>query len=207
MAAFVKKCIKSLIPKASFRSISRVSLDMELRKHLRRLKPGIVLDVGSKYSPYKEEIPCTKYLRLDIDKNSKPDICCDLHKIKWKSGYFDTIIATEVLEHLYDPQKAINEIHRILKKGGICILTTRFMCLYHPDPKDYYRFTKDSLAYLFRRFSKVGIYHHGNRLQVLWHIINTGKLSLLLNLLNPLIARIRFKETNYPSGYLVFAKK
>jgi len=38
-------------------------------------------------------------------------------------GVFDLVIASDVLEHVYDDQKAIFEIHRILKVGGRAILT------------------------------------------------------------------------------------
>ena len=79
------------------RSVSRMSLDIELIKLFKKLKEGIVLDVGSKHSPYKKYIPSTKYMKLDISEKNNPDICCDLHDIKWEDNYFDTVIATEVL--------------------------------------------------------------------------------------------------------------
>jgi SAM-dependent methyltransferase len=191
-------------------TVNRISLDIELKKQFKKIQPGIVLDVGSKYSPYKKYIPYTKYLRLDVDKESEPDLCCDLHDIEWESDYFDTLIATEVLEHLYDPQKAINQIHRVLKKGGICLLSACFLFPYHAFPKDYHRFTKDSLNYLFRDFSKVKIHHYGNKIQVIWHFLNGGKYIFLKNpliLLNFLFARINFKKTNYPLGFVIYAKK
>ncbi len=214
MKKFLKKYEKYLLPivqTLKLRTVTRASLDFELHRQFKRLKPGIVLDVGSKYLPYKKYIPYTKYMALDIDKESKPDICCDLHKIKWKSNYFDTVIATNVLEHLYEPQKAVNEIHRVLKTGGICIISAPFIYPYHASPKDYYRFTQDSLDYLFKKFSRAEIHHHGNKLQVLWQALTSGEgIGLILHLinpLNPLIAMINFKKTAWPSGFVVYAKK
>jgi len=195
------------------RSVSRISLEIELEKQFKRLKPGIVLDVGSGPSPYKNKIPYTRFMRLDIDKKSKPDICCDVHDIKWKSNYFDTVIATQILEHCRSPERVIKEIHRILKRGGVCILSTCFFYEYHPFPKDYYRFTQDSLNYLFRGFRKAEIHPYGNRLQVIWQILNTGKMRILLSILliNPvfarILARINFRETKFPCGFVVYAKK
>ncbi len=205
----MKRSIKKYVQTLQIKSVSRISLDRELIKQFKRLKKGIVLDVGSKFSPYRKYIPVTEYLRLDIDKNSEPDICCDLHRIQWESDYFDTLIATEVLEHLYDPQKAVNEIRRVLKPEGVCILSTRFIYPYHPDPKDYYRFTWDSLNHLFRKFSRVEIYPHGNRIQTLWELINirTGKAQIFLNIFNPLFAMIHFKDTKCPSGFILYAQK
>jgi len=188
-------------------STSRMSLDFELHRQFKKLNPGVVLDVGSNDSPYKKNIPYTEYLRLDINKESNPDILCDLHHIKWESDYFDTVIATEVLEHLHDPQIAIDEIHRVLKPGGVCILSTRFIHQYHPSPKDYYRFTKDSLEYLFRNFNKTKIYPHGNRIQVIWQLINAGKIKIILNLFNFLFAKINIKDNKFPCGFIVYSVK
>jgi SAM-dependent methyltransferase len=207
MKEFLKKYVLPFIPTLKIKSVSRISLDFELKRHFKRLKRGIVLDVGSKHAPYRCYIPAVKYMRLDIDKKSQPDICCDLHKIDWQSNYFDTVIATEVLEHLYDPQKVVDEIYRILKPNGICIASTRFIHPYHPDPKDYYRFTWDSLNYLFRRFSKVEVHHHGNKIQAIWQLINVGKISILLNIFNPLLARISSKRTIMPCGFVIYAQK
>ena len=194
-------------PQLKIPSVSRITLDRELKKVFKRLSPGTVLDVGSKHSPYKKYIPCKKYLRLDINEKSNPDICCDLHDIKYKSNFLDTVIATEVLEHLYDPQKAVNEIYRVLKLNGVCILSTRFIQHYHPDPKDYYRFTQDSLNYLFKNFKKVEIIPHGNRLQSSWQILNIGLIKLVLNFFNPLIALVKVKKTRCPCGFIVYAVK
>jgi len=202
-----RKYILPYCPTLKIKSVTRIGFEVELKRQFKRLKPGVVLDVGSKDAPYKKFIPATKYMTLDIDSANKPDICCDLHDIKWKNNYFDTIIATEVLEHLYDPQTAINEIHRILKPGGVVILSTRFIYAYHPDPHDYYRFTWDSLKYLMRNFSKVEIFHHGNLIQSVWQLINTGRPNVALNIFNPLIAKIHFKKTKFPCGFVVYAKK
>jgi len=195
------------VPTSRIRTVTRISLDRGLRGIFGRLKPGAVLDVGSSGSPYKKYIPATEYLRLDVNSETRPDICCDLHNIQWQSDYFDTAIATEVLEHLYDPQRAVDEIRRVLKPGGVCVLSTRFIYPYHPDPKDYYRFTWDSLRHLFRDFSNVEVLHRGNRIHVLWQLINMGDVRLLLNIFNPLVARIHFKKTKFPSGFIVYAVK
>lgn len=189
------------------RSVSRISLDRKLIPLLGNLEPGVTLDIGSKMSPYLDHIPHTRYLRLDIDEKNEPDICCDIHEIKWESNYFENVIATEVLEHLYDPARAVNEIHRVLKPGGSCVLSTRFIHKYHPDPCDYYRFTPDSLALLFEKFENVEVIPHGNGFQAVWMILNRRRFKKFLNIFNPIIAVVNFKKTNYPLGYILIAKK
>ncbi len=203
----LKKLAEKCIPTLKIPSASRISLNRLLFKQFKRLKPGIVLEIGGSYSLYKTKIPFTKYLRLDIDEGTKPDIYGDVHEINWGPGYFDTVIATELLEHLYDPQKAINEIKRVMKKGGVCIASTRFIQHYHRVPLDYYRFTPDSLKYLFNGFSRVEIYPHGSRIQSAWQILNIGAVKIILNLFNPLISLFNFKNTRTPCGFVVYAVK
>ena len=118
------------------------------------------------------------------------------------------VVVIEVLEHLRDPARAISQIRRVLKVGGVAILSTRFLCRYQPDPEDHYRFSWDSLRYLCREFTEVEILHHGNRAQVLWETVNAGGWSrVFLNVLNPLVARLESTRTRFPLGFVVWAWK
>ena len=205
---FLRRSVWPRIPTLRMPSVTRLSLDRQLRRHFARLKTGHVLDVGAKGAPYLRQIPHAHYLRLDITETTNPDICCDIHSFEWESDSFDTVIAIEILEHLYDPQRAIDRVLHVLKPGGVCIASTRFLYRYHPDPKDYYRFTWDSLEYLFRRFSHVEVHHHGSRVQAIWEMINAGGRSrVLLNILNPFFALFEFQQTRFPLGFVIYAQK
>lgn len=46
----------------------------------------------------------------------------DAHKLKFKANTFDAVVALEVLEHVYQPEKVLKDIKRVLKKGGYAIL-------------------------------------------------------------------------------------
>ncbi len=48
----------------------------------------------------------------------------DAERLGYRDNSFDIVICTEVLEHLPNPKKALNEIHRVSKLGGITIVTT-----------------------------------------------------------------------------------
>jgi len=195
------------LPTSKMRSVTRLTLDRELRRQFARLKPGVVLDVGSKRSPYREWIAHTSYLRLDIDPNSQPDLCCSVYDIRSEPEKFDVVIATEILEHLREPHRAIDEFLRVLKPGGVCILSTRFICQYHADPEDYFRFTHDSLRHLFRGFRVTEVHHHGNRFQSIWALLDHGNMRLFMRPWNRLVARIHSRRTKAPLGFVVWAEK
>lgn len=208
------RAVTRLLNKIPHPTLARLTLLEELKRQLPTLKAGVTLDVGGGHAPYRRWVPHTRYLTLDLDPNKHPDICCDLHHVEWESSYFDTILATEVLEHLYDPRQAVKEMFRLLKDDGVCVLSTRFIHPIHGAPMDYYRFTADGLRHLFSDFEDVLVVPLGNRIQALWllstHNRLKGKVKRLMLLLVPftrLLARLKVEGTSMPLGYLVVARK
>jgi SAM-dependent methyltransferase len=70
-----------------------------------------------------------------------------------KDNEFDLLILDQVLEHLPDPERAMGEIHRVLKPGGVAIVTTPFLIPVHrgTDFGDYYRWTPQGMAIMLKR--------------------------------------------------------
>ena len=189
-----------------FPSIARVNLNINIKKFLEQLE-GKVLDIGAGCSPYKHKINYTDYQTMDIDSKNNPDVIANIHTLNIEDS-FDSVIITEVLEHCENPQQVINKIYDVLKPDGVCLLSTRFIHPYHPSPLDCFRFTKDSLDYLFSKFKKVEIYPIGNRFLCVWELISHGYLFYGLRLFNyPLALLFNFKSDIFPLGYIVLAKK
>ncbi len=200
----------------AIRSITRHTLEPLLREHLNGLSAGRVVEIGvsKNYSPYKTWIPSTEYITIDQRHSFKPHLCADACNLGILADSVDTVIILEVLEHTLFPFDVIQEMHRILKPGGKCILSTRFIFPYHPSPKDYYRFTRDALDTFFQSFSSVSILEHGNRFQSAWQIMVDrelfGRKPLHIKIMrrfNKYFARINSKNKLVPLGYLVIAKK
>lgn len=68
---------------------------------------------------------------------SRIDLVCDISSIPEADGSFDVILCSEVLEHLPDALKALDEFARLLKPGGKLILTAPFASLVHFAPYHY----------------------------------------------------------------------
>lgn len=140
-----------------------------------------VLDIGKSMRNDFKKIQCKEIKTLDINIfDDYPDIQFDLSEkveIEKTEIYkkFDAIICLAVLEHVYDPFIAINNIYKMLKNDGILFGYIPFLYHYHaPDNlyfQDYYRYTKDGLAYLLKDFKNVKIYPVRGRLSSSMHIL------------------------------------
>ena len=152
-------------------------------------------------------VPATEYLTLDIRPGSGADIVGDIHDIPRQDQSVDVVICTEVLEHCRDPRTAVSELHRLLRPGGVCVLSTRFIHPYHPDPHDYFRFTSCGLTELFSDFREIRITPLGTRLGSAWMLLPSRPrlLARALSLLNPAIASLPARRLSAPCGFLVRA--
>ncbi|PIW36742.1 MAG: hypothetical protein COW24_03595 [Candidatus Kerfeldbacteria bacterium CG15_BIG_FIL_POST_REV_8_21_14_020_45_12] len=120
---------------------------------LKTYAKGVLLDIGAGRQVYRSFLPETvTYRSLDFadteenyEKNRALDIIGDAQNIPLDDESIDTVLCTEVLEHLPEPQLAAKEIIRLLKPGGYAIVTVPFLGYYHDEPWDYYRFTKHGL--------------------------------------------------------------
>jgi SAM-dependent methyltransferase len=126
--------------------ITRKRLKKFLAKYSSDMK--LVLDLGCADGKYRKYFP--NRIGLDIKQGKGVDIIGDAHDLPFENGKFDMVLCTEVLEHLHSPHIAISEMSRVLKKGGMLILTTRFIFSIHDAPNDYYRFTKYGLQFLLK---------------------------------------------------------
>jgi SAM-dependent methyltransferase len=146
----------------------------DLRRNLADVE-GSVLDVGCGESPYRFLLnqETTHYTGIDLfdaDKfdSHNPDVIpFDGVHIPFPADQFDTVICTEVLEHVEDFQGLVDEIHRVMKDGAMAIVTVPWSARYHYVPYDFYRFTPSSLANMFTGFREVQIIPRGTDISVI----------------------------------------
>lgn len=133
--------------------------DKELKNYAAKYLKGRTIDIGCGTKPYKYLIApyVTAHIGLDhINTNhdkSIVDLWGTAYEIPVEDASFDSAICTAVLEHLEEPENALRECYRILKSGGIAIYSIPFIWHLHEEPRDFYRYSKYGLRYLF---GKVG---------------------------------------------------
>jgi len=122
---------------------------------LRKYAKGKLIDIGCGIKPYKQLAAphIDEHVGLDYEGSLHTDEERDLigtaYEIPSKDEEFDTVLCTYVLEHLEEPRSAVAEAGRILKKGGYAIYTVPLYWHLHEEPRDFYRYTKYGLKYLF----------------------------------------------------------
>ena len=129
------------------------NLDHTIQKALQALGKDlpIVLDVGCGNKPYQDWFGDSMYVGLNYSiANAEPDVVGDAMQLAFANESFDLVFATQVLEHLSEPSMFLEESFRVLRPGGIIILSCPFYWPLHEEPHDYYRFTKYGLAHLLK---------------------------------------------------------
>lgn len=102
-----------------------------------------------------------EFIQSDINKSFGHPVI-DVTKMRYKDE-FDIILCLNVLEHVYDYQKAIKNMHAALKPKGIAIIAVPAFYPLHDEPHDYWRFTEHALRNMLQDFKKVTITHKGKR--------------------------------------------
>jgi glycosyltransferase involved in cell wall biosynthesis len=123
--------------------------------------PGRLLDIAPQdhegAAPYFRR---AEIATLDINPQSGATYVADLcgrNDALIPEASFDWIVCTEVLEHVYNPFAAVQEIHRLLKPGGLVFITTPFNFRIHGPLPDCWRFTEHGLRTLLRDFTIVSL--------------------------------------------------
>jgi len=92
---------------------------------------------------------------FDIYRSPYCQLIADVHSIPFRDNSIDAVIIQAVLEHVIDPQRAVDEIWRVLKPKGLAYAETPFLQQVHEGPHDFTRFTHSGHRWLFRHFSEV----------------------------------------------------
>lgn len=132
-----------------FADLLAAAYEMALRKHA----SGRLIDLGCGNAPltgiYREY--CDEFVWADwpnsLHQLFELDMGIDLNEeLPFPPDSFDTILLTDVLEHIAEPDSLFNELNRIISPGGYIIIGVPFLYWIHEEPHDHHRFTRFKLA-------------------------------------------------------------
>ncbi len=136
---------------------------------------GNILDFGCGNGPYRCLFDDSNYVAVDFpstghsETDKKVDVYWDGKKLPFSDGSFDTVLMTEVLEHLFEPDIVMSELYRVLRPGGRLLLTTPFIWELHETPYDFARYTPFGIRDLAARsgFTVLECKKHGSNFDAL----------------------------------------
>jgi SAM-dependent methyltransferase len=113
------------------------------------------LDINGSARPIVEAFHPGCYIGVDIEKGPGVDEICDARNLVERFGHnrFELLISTELLEHVRDWRKAINNFKNVIKPNGLLLITTRSKGFgYHGCPFDFWRFEVSDIEQIFSDF-------------------------------------------------------
>jgi SAM-dependent methyltransferase len=120
----------------------------------------VIYDIGAKNaraSYFGGPPPGATVICTDIEDGPGVDIVADAQDMpQIPSESADGVFLVSVLQHIPAPQKAIDEVFRVLRPGGILYVNVPFIFVYHRDPEDFNRFSVQGLEFLCSRFERIG---------------------------------------------------
>ncbi|MCX8108509.1 MAG: class I SAM-dependent methyltransferase [Verrucomicrobiae bacterium] len=138
--------------------LERRSLQQALIELSDFVQHGVILDVGCGMKPYEPLLAGAHdrwigtdnplSMKSSYDELVMADVYADCLALPFQHATFDTVICTQVIEHVPEPQRAICEIARVLRPGGVLILTAPMLWPLHEEPYDFFRYTSHGLSRL-----------------------------------------------------------
>lgn len=147
--------------------------------HLRSLFPGLaaasvhasgrLLDIGCGNKPYEEMFTgrVSEFVGCDVVQSSqhRVDVLSPATCLPFKGGSCDTVLVTQVIEHVANPGAMLAEAFRVLRPDGALILSGPMYWPLHEEPFDFFRFTRHGLRCLLEEagFHRIEIQGNGGK--------------------------------------------
>lgn len=210
---------------------SRLMADALARAYpplLARFARGALLDLGcgavpllEMYEPHTSSVTCVDWAHCR-HATDHLDLVCDLDgALPFEALSFDTVLLSDVLEHIRRPEHLWEQVVRVLRPGGRIIVGVPFLYPIHEDPYDFHRFTRFKLEDMCRGAGLV-VAHlepYGGAPEVLFDI--AGKLLPRTSLVTKMFCSLgawscrtrlgrrlsRRTAERFPLGYTLVAAK
>ncbi|MCK5191324.1 MAG: methyltransferase domain-containing protein, partial [Methylococcales bacterium] len=129
-----------------------------------------------------------EYLGLEYDtpenrENKNADYFYDGHQFPFESQHFDSIVANEVFEHVFNPDEFLGEISRVLKNDGVLLMTVPFIWDEHEQPYDYARYSSFGLKSILEShgFKVIEQRKSVDDIRVIFQLINAYVYKILVS--------------------------
>lgn len=140
-----------------------------------RVDNSTILDLGCGSRPYFALYNDRFSSCIGGDHNIRGpiDVLLNAAKLPFMSASFDVVLMSEVIEHVREADKALKEIGRVLKPGGLLLITWPFNYMIHELPHDYVRYTEFGMSLLLNNagLQIEHIFRRGNAILVVFVVV------------------------------------
>jgi SAM-dependent methyltransferase len=125
-----------------------------LNYHLQSLEiKGKTIDIGGGsgegYISFMKRLEDVEFQTFDLKVGNSVDFEKD--QLPAEDGTYDTVLFLNVMEHIFNHQHIANEVMRITKTDGVVIGYVPFLMWYHPDHRDFFRYTHEAIEIIFKK--------------------------------------------------------
>ncbi len=151
-----------------------------------------------------------KYEVLDPVPDYHPDIVGDVMNLHIAENTYDAVLCLAVLEHVPRPWKAMSEMCRVLKPGGLVFVYVPFLSPYHAQPGyygDFFRFTREGISSLCDGYTDIQLQAVRGPLETLIHLLPRPLNGTWVAHCARWCDAMRTSSGNQVSGFYFTAKK
>lgn len=118
---------------------------------------GTVMDFGCGSKPYQSFFKVDEYIGVDFENAGHPhdneqiDVFYNGRELPFDDKKFDSILCSEVFEHLFNLEDLLKELNRVLKLNGNILITCPFVWNEHEVPFDYARYSRFALQHILTK--------------------------------------------------------
>ncbi len=131
--------------------------------------PGPVVEIGALQTEGQESYADTRplfsgrlHVGCDMRAGAGVDCLVDAHRLPFHDASVGTVLLLDTLEHLQSPFVAVQEACRVVRPGGIVLLTSVMNFPIHSFPSDYWRFTPAAFDYLLCTLAPRTVFSQGD---------------------------------------------
>ncbi|HWE36697.1 MAG TPA: class I SAM-dependent methyltransferase [Isosphaeraceae bacterium] len=121
--------------------------------------PGPVFEFGSyqvegqlDYADLRGLFPGRDFVGCDMRPGPGVDRVEDVTAIGLPDAAAGTVLCIETFEHVFEVRRAFDEVFRVLRPGGLFVITSPLNFRIHAYPDDYWRMTPSCLARMLRPY-------------------------------------------------------